>query len=252
MYQNNGQKIVATVEVRMTSSRLPGKVLLPLAGKPALERLIERLKRSKYIDEIVVATTVNDADQSIVELAQKLGVSCFRGSEDDVLSRVLGAAQSVNGDIICEVTGDCPALDYRLIDQGIEDFFTHDVHYVGNVYPSTYPIGFDVQVFPTKVLEEVNRLTQDPLDHTHVSYYIYMHPDRFKVRMWKSEGEYNWPELRVTLDEKADYEFVNAIFEKLIPENEDFSALDVIHLLKKEPQLLEINKHVRQKDLSEG
>ena len=96
----SGKKIVATIEARMTSSRLPGKVMLPLAGKPSTERLIERLKRSKYLDEIVIATTVNDADHQLVDLANRLGVKYFRGSELDVLSRVLGAAQSVNADII--------------------------------------------------------------------------------------------------------------------------------------------------------
>lgn len=250
MYQ--GKKIVATIEARMTSSRLHGKVLLPLAGKPALERMIERLKRCRYLDAIVVATTVNVADEPIIALAKKLEVDYFRGSELDVLGRVLGAAQAVNADIICEVTGDCPALDHEFIDKGIEQFFRHGVDYFSNIAPATFPIGFDVQVFPTNVLAEVDKITHDPLDRTHVSCYIYNNPERFRIYNWTAEGEYYWPELRITLDEKDDYKLLNIIFEKLLPVNEDFTALDVIRLLRREPQLLEINKHVRQKDIKEG
>lgn len=247
-----GQKIVATIEARMTSSRLPGKVMLPLAGKPSTERLIERLKRSTYIDVIVVATTTHAADEPLVALAKQLEVGCFRGSEQDVLGRVLGAAQSVRADLICEVTGDCPLVDHALIDRGIEEFFSREADYAANIIPVSFPIGFDVQVFPVSVLAEVDRLTQNPIDRVHVSYYIYTHPDRFRIYNWAAEGEYYWPELRVTLDEKEDYQLLNALFEALLPVNEDFTALDVIRYLRAHPELLELNKHVRQKDAHEG
>lgn len=250
MYQH--KKIIATVEARTTSTRLPGKVLLPLLGKPALEQLIHRLKPSRYIDEIVVATTTNTTDDVIVGLARRVGVKSFRGSEKDVLSRVLGAAKSVEADIICEVTGDCPLVDVELIDQGIGELFAHAVEYVGNVFPTTYPIGFDVQIFPTSVLARVDRLTQDPLDRVHVSYYIYMHPEQFKVRMWRAEGEYFWPELRVTLDEQKDYDFLKAIFERFIIDHPLATALEIIRFLKQHPELLAINQYVRQKELIQG
>ena len=128
-YKEHKEKIVATIEARMTSTRLPGKVLLPLAGKPALERLVERLKRSLYIDEIVVATTTNQTDEPIVELCESLGVKYFRGSELDVLKRVLGAAESVRADIIVEITGDCPLMDWRIVDRGIEEFYSQNILY---------------------------------------------------------------------------------------------------------------------------
>ncbi len=252
MFPQIDKKIVATIEARMTSSRLPGKVLKNLGGRPALQLLIERLKRSKYIDAIVVATTINDADEPIVELAKKLDVEYFRGSEEDVLSRVLGAAQSVNADIITEITGDCPLLDVELIDQGIEMFFEKGVDYLGNVTTDSFPIGFDVQVFPTKILEKVDKLTQDPIDRVHVSYYIYQHPETFSLYLWKAEGEYHWPELRITLDEQKDFEFLEKICQKLLLVKENFNSLDVISLLKNDPSLLEINKHVKQKNLEEG
>ncbi len=254
MYTATNKKIVATIEARMTSSRLPGKVLLPLAGRPALERMIERLKRSKYLDAIVVATTTNTVDDPIVDLAYRLGVHDFRGSELDVLGRVLGAARSVGADIIVELTGDCPLLDWRVVDRGIEEFFTHDVDYAANhvVPPLTFPNGLNVQVFPTAVLAEVDMLTQDPIDRVHVSYYIYRIPGKYRVHMWKASPDYFGPDLRITLDEQADYKLINTIFERLLPTNEDFSGADVVRFLREHPDLAAINSHVKQKDASEG
>lgn len=251
MIKEQNKKIIATIEARMTSTRLPGKVLLPLAGKPALERLIERLQRSEYLDEIVVATTINKADDPIVELANKMRVKHFRGSEADVLGRVLGAARSVDADIIVEVTGDCPLVDWRLIDKGIEEFFRQKADYASNLINPSFPIGFDVQVFPTAVLAEVDKLTQDPIDRTHVSYYIYNHPEKYKLHNWQADAKYRWPDLRVTLDEKEDYELLNIVFEKLLPRNEDFSAEEVIEFLRANPAISAINKNIRQKDVQE-
>ncbi|MDO8558222.1 MAG: glycosyltransferase family protein [bacterium] len=253
MYTGNNKKIVATVEARMTSSRLPGKVLFPLAGKPALERLLERVRTSAYVDEIVVATTTNHADDPIVSLAKRLNVTYFRGSEDDVLSRVLLAAQSVQGDIIVEITGDCPLVNGELVDRGIEEFFSHDVDYASNTLPRSYPDGFDVQVFPVAVLAEVDKLTQDPIDRVHVSLYLYSHPERFALHGWlPKEHEHFWPDLRVTLDEKADYELVGLIFERLLPVNKNFGVSEVLTFLRNNPQLLTINKHVKTKKTIEG
>lgn len=253
MYTGSNKKIVATIEARMTSSRLPGKVLLPLAGKPALGHLIERIQNSKYVDEIVVATTINYADERIVSLAKSLGVNYFRGSEDDVLSRVLLAAQSVHGDIIVELTGDCPLVNGELIDRGIEEFFSHDVDYASNTLTRSYPDGFDVQVFPVAVLAEVAKLTQDPVDRVHVSLYMYNHPERFRLHNWlPTKKELFWPDLRVTLDEKADYELLNIIFEKLLPDNKKFGVSEVITFLRNNQQLLAINKNVRTKNTAEG
>lgn len=246
------KKLVATIEARMTSSRLPGKVLLPIGGQPTLQILIERLKRSEYVDEIVVATTINIADEPVISLAENVGVKYFRGSELDVLGRVLGAAQSVSGDIIIEITGDCPFVDHRLVDRGVEEFFQHHVDYASNNINPTFPNGFDVQVFPTKILAEVAELTQDPVDRVHVSYYIYSHPKRYKLYNWVADKDCYGPELRVTLDEHADYQLLMAIYEELYPQNNDFSAAEVVALLRQRPDLIELNKYVRQKDISEG
>ena len=153
MYNNNGKKICATIEARMTSSRLPGKVLMNFCGKTNLEHIVERLKRSKYIDEVVVATTINKEDDSIVELCNNIGCKYYRGSEDDVLLRVLEATKSISAEIIVEITGDCPVIDWRHTDILIEKFFSAKYDYVSNIIERSFPRGFDVQVFPVTVLE---------------------------------------------------------------------------------------------------
>lgn len=252
MFKDSQQRISAIVEARMTSTRLPGKVLLPLADKPALERLVERLKRSKYLDEIIIATTSNKTDDKIVELADSLGVQYFRGSENDVLERVLGAARSIKADIIVEITGDCPLVDWRLVDRGIFILFEKKLDYSANNTVFSYPDGFDVRVFPRKILEKVSELTDDPIDRVHVSTYISAHAEIFKTANWQAEADCYYPKWRLTLDEKADYELIDVIFKNLLPIDEDFSAKDVIDFLNKNPKLLEINKNVKAKNIQEG
>ena len=248
MYRSQPQKIVATIEARMTSSRLPGKVLLDLAGKPALEQLVERLRRSRYLDEVVVATTDRPTDDPVAEMCRRIGCPVFRGSEDDVLARVLGAAKSVSGDLIVEITGDCPAVDWRHVDLLIETFFAGQYDYVANVAgPRPYPVGFEVQVFPTAVLAEVDQLTQNPVDHEHVSLYIYSQPERYRIHYVEAGPELYQPDLEVTLDTPEDYQLIQAVFLALLPDKPDFSALDVVDLLRQQPELLALTREVKRK-----
>ena len=155
----DNKKVVATIEARMTSTRLPGKVLLEIGGKPALEFMIDRVKQSRLVDDIVVATTVNSSDQPIIDLCNKMGCKYFRGSEEDVLLRVLEAAKSVDADIIMELTGDCPFIDPDIIDKVIELYSSGDYDYASNVVERSFPDGFDTQVFSVQSLEKVSRLT---------------------------------------------------------------------------------------------
>lgn len=245
MYKDKKEKIVATIEARMTSTRLPGKVLMPLVGKPVLSHLIERLQRSVHLDEICVATTTNAQDDAIEELARSLGVACFRGSESDVLGRVVAAARSVEADIIVEITGDCPATDPRLIDQGIETFFESGADYVANNLEPTFPRGgFEVQVFKTSTLEEVASLTTDPIDRTHVSYYIYQHPEQYRLKNFAASPMATAPQLRVVLDEPADYALITRVFEHLYPHKPDFTVEDVVQYLLQNPDVAQINSAV--------
>lgn len=241
-------KIVCTIEARMRSRRLPGKVLRPVLGRPLLELMIERLRRARRIEEIVVATTVDPSCQPIEDLAHRLGVGCYRGSEDDVLDRVLQAAKSVNADLIVETTGDCPLIDPATIDRVIETFLASDVDYCANVLERTYPRGMDVQVFPTAVLEEAARRTQDPSDREHVSLYIYQRPERFRLL----NVAYERPEsadLRLTVDTPEDFALIQRVYEALYRDKPDFDLADILRLMDARPELREINAEIRQKAL---
>ena len=238
-------KIASTVEARMGSTRLPGKTMMKILDKPMLEFLIERLKRSKLIDEIVIATTINPKDEIIVELTDKIGVKCFRGSEEDVLARVLDAAKSVGGDIIVEITADCPLIDPDVVDMIIREYLNNDYDYVCNlnapernpILDSNFPVGLETQVFSVKVLEEVASLTNNPSDREHVSLYIYNHPERYKVYCVKAPEELNYPKLELTVDYKEDFEVIKKIYESLYLKNPEFSILDAIKFLKNDPVL---------------
>ena len=247
MYNNKG-KICATIEARMTSSRLPGKVLMEFCGKSDLEHIIDRLRRSKLVDEVVVATTINLQDDPIIALCEKVGCKYYRGSEDDVLLRVLEAAKSVNAEYIVEITGDCPVIDWRHVDNLIKMFFMGEYDYASNTIERSFPRGFDVQLFPTKVLEEVNVTTRNPVDHEHVSIYIYTHTEKYRLLNWKAHDKLKHPELEITLDTMEDYELIKNIFENLYPSNTDFSAEDVVELLLNNQKLIKILSNTYRKD----
>ncbi|HTL46685.1 MAG TPA: glycosyltransferase family protein [Verrucomicrobiae bacterium] len=240
-------KIVSTIEARMASSRLPGKILKDVLGKPMLERMIERVRRSKLVNQVVVATTVDPSDQATEDACKAMGVACFRGSSDDVLLRVLEAAKAHKADLIVELTGDCPVIDHGLIDQVIRFYLDNDFDYASNVLHRDFPRGTEVQVFSVKVLDEVNRITQDPADHEHVSLYIYEHPEKFKLGTLSAPPELKRPDLRLTVDLPQDLELVRAVYGRLHPQKPDFDIHDVVRLLSREPELGRLNATIQQK-----
>jgi len=240
-------KIVATIEARMESSRLPGKTLAPILGRPMLEMLIERLQRAQRLDEVVVATTDHPADEAIEQLARKLHVGCFPGSSDDVLDRVLRAGQMYHADLLVEMTGDCPLLDPQVVDEAIAIFLAGNFDYVSNCVQRTYPRGLDTQVYPMKVLAEVDKITQDPADRENVSLYIYEHPQKYRLGRLLAAPKIARPDLRLTVDTQADLDLVRVIYERLYPRNPAFSIFDVVRLLEEEPGLAEINRNIEQK-----
>lgn len=247
-------KIVATIEARMASSRLPGKILLPLAGEPALFRMVERARRSSRLDAVVVATTVEASDDPVADLCSKKGIDCFRGSQEDVLSRVLKAAESAQADLIVELTGDCPLIDAAHIDAMIGFYLAGGYAYVYNRLHPGYADGLDVQVFSREALARVDSLAKDPIDRTHVSSYFYREPGRYRVggpRLAESDEEY-WPDLAITLDEEGDYRLLARIFDELHPVRPDFATRDVLRLLRAKPDWLALNRNVRRKELHEG
>ena len=242
-------KIISTIEARMGSSRLPGKSLKKITGKPMLELMIERVKKSNLIDEIVIATTKSTKDDPIELLARRLNVVCFRGSEDDVLDRVLNAAIENSADHIVELWGDTPLIDSDIIDSLIKYYLDNDFDCVGTCLDKTFPWGMAALIFPTKVLNEVSKTTNDPVDRENVSNYIYEHPDTYKIGHLPCPKELNRPELRLCVDELSDFSLVKTVFEKLYPINPNFKTIDIINLLDSNPTMREININVRQKKL---
>jgi spore coat polysaccharide biosynthesis protein SpsF len=240
-------KIVTTIEARMTSSRLPGKVLLPVLGKPMLHHLTERLREVPSVHEIILATTVNPADDLLANFATDEGMRTYRGSENDVMARVIGAAESAEADVIVEITGDCPLMDPDIVEQAVQMYLNHRAAYVGNACVRSYPDGMDVQVFSLEALKLSASMTDDPLDHEHVSLHMRNHPEIFPHLHLIAPPSLHWPELGLTLDEEEDYLLIKKIFETLHPVNPCFSCLDVIQLLKGNPDWLAINRHVGRK-----
>lgn len=252
-------KIIAAIEARMASTRLPGKVMREIVGKPMLELLIERVRLTKRLSKIVIATTVNKQNDVIEELAHRLGIGCYRGSEDDVLSRVLEAAQAYKGGLIVELTGDNLLVDSVLIDAMIEFYLSHDYDYIANTQmrhslkwkeECTFPIGASVQIFSNALLERVSQMTTDPIDREHVTFFIYEHPEMFKLGAFRAEGKfssYRRPEIRLTVDFPEDFELVSKIFEGLYYDNPAFTLADVIEFLDNNPRLKEINAKIVQK-----
>lgn len=238
-------KVVATIEARMASTRLPGKVLRPLAGRPMLALMIERLLRAPEVDQVVVATTVDPACDPIAALAGELGVGCFRGSEDDVLLRVLEAARHFGADLIAETTGDCPLIDPAAAGRTIRAAIAGGWDFCSN--QRAYPRGLDVRVFPTAVLAEVNRLTSDQADHEHVSIYIKDHPERYRVHWLPPELPPEVLALRLTVDTPEDFALVSRVFEALYPANPAFGLAEVAAYLAAHPEVAALNRAVEQK-----
>src|SRR5688500_15677756 len=197
-------RVVASIEARMGSSRLPGKVLADVCGVPALGRTVRRLARCGRLDHIVLATTTAAADDVLADWAAAQGLSCHRGSEDDVLARVVGAHRAANSDIIVEITGDCTLLDPEVIDLGIETFFANDCDVVTNARIPSYPQGADVQVFRLSDLEQVARTVDEPAVREHVSLHFYEHPDRYRIVHLIAPASWQAPDLRLQLDYDED------------------------------------------------
>lgn len=241
-------KIVSTIEARMASTRLPSKTMKGILGRPMLELLIERLERAKTLDQIIIATTKEKEDNCIINVAKRIGIAFFRGSSEDVLDRVLEAAKTFQGDLIVEMTSDCPLLDPELIDRMVRFFLENDFDYVGNTMKETFPQGSTIRIFTTKTLEEISRLTDDPFDRENVSLYIYQHPERFRLHNIEAPLKHRHPEYRWTIDHEEDLRLVRRIYGYLYPENPTFSTDDIIELMRNKPELAQINAQFKTRD----
>ena len=241
-------RIVAIVQARMGSRRLPGKVLADISGRPMLERVISRVKRARQPDEVVIATSRVPEDDPIEALCARLGLPCSRGSAEDVLDRFHQAAMERQAEVIVRITGDCPLIDPELVDETITAFrqAAPAVDFACNRLPwdRTYPIGTDTEVCSRAALDAAWREADQAYQREHVMPYLYENPDRFRVLHVQSSD----PELgkmRWTVDEAEDLTFVREVYSRF--DRDDFSWRDVVDLLRQEPELASLNVAVPHK-----
>ena len=241
-------KTFAIIQARMGSSRLPGKVLMDLGGETVLGRVVHRLERSREIDDLVVATTAEPADEAIVRACEGLHVRCFRGSEHDVLDRYYQAAHFYSADAVVRVTSDCPVIDPELVDETVRKFREERADYASNVFPRTYPRGLDAEVFTIAALDRAWNEAREPHQREHVTPYLYEHPHIF--RLASVSGGVDHSGYRWTLDTREDLELLRAIYSRF-DGRDDFSWQEVLHLMEREPELAELNSQVLQKSVHE-
>lgn len=244
-------KVVIIVQARMTSTRLPGKVLKPVLGKPLLEYQIERLQRVQLADEIAIATTTNAKDDPIVKLCDRLSIPYFRGSEADVLARYHGAAIAYQADVIVRVTSDCPLIDPQVIDRTIQYYLDRfdEFDYVANCLKRTYPRGMDTEVFSFKALNEAFLEATVQPDLEHVTPFIHRQSTRYNlghILYSRDCSQHRW-----TVDTLEDFELIQNILAALYPVNSKFSLEDCLQLLDRYPEWTKINAHIEQKQYGE-
>lgn len=233
--------ILAILQARVSSTRLPGKVLKPILGRPMLVRQLERVKRSKLIDKLIVATSTDLSDSPIFDLCNKDEVACFRGNLDDVLDRFFNAAKPYKPDNILRLTGDCPLADPVLIDEVISYHLNGGYDYSSNTLEPTFPDGLDIEVFKYKCLEQAWKEAVLPSQREHVTPFIYQHPDRFKIGNFKNMLDLSG--LRWTVDEPADFELISLIYNSLYTKNPKFTTSDILAFLDSHPDLKAMNTH---------
>ena len=238
-------KVVISIEARMSSSRLPGKMLMKIGKKSVIQHLVDRLRMCNKVDDIIIATTSNPKDDILVNWAKEYNVKYYRGSEDDVLQRVIDANESINSDIIVEITGDCPFTDPEIVDLAVETYKVNDCDYLTNCEIFSAPPGLYVQVFSLNSLKKIGNIIKDPAVREHVSLYYYENPDKYKIIHLMSPLKWELPkDTRIYLDYEEDLTFLRTIDDYFAKKNIEFYfADDIVKLLKKNPKLLEINRY---------
>jgi len=238
------EKIVASIQVRMGSSRLPGKVMHEIDGKPLLEILLERLKKSTTLDDIVVATPQSTENDIIENYCVSNNINVFRGSENDVLGRTLKALQMTNASIGVEIFGDCPLIDFRIVDLMVNNFLNDksDPDFVGNDLVTTFPPGMDVEVFKVSALEDSDKKTDDPEYREHGTLYIRKHPEFYKIKNIEAPEKWARPDLEMEVDTIEDMDVVKQIINNF--DDLDFSLDEMIDFMDKNPKIKEYNSSV--------
>lgn len=236
-------RIVAIIQAHMGSSRLPGKVMKDLCGMPALYRMIERVRMCKNIDEIVIATSLKDCDDEIIEACKQWGVSTFRGSNNDVLARFAGTVQAYPADAYVRLTSDCPAIDPKGLDELIQYFWDHDFRYVCHVSETHVSGCWSYEVFTAELMQETIENATEGYEHEHVTPYMYTKQPSIGYMPCKFDGS----KYRLDLDTPEDYVVLKSIFEALYPANNAFTTEDIIEYLESHPEVFALNTNVVDK-----
>jgi spore coat polysaccharide biosynthesis protein SpsF len=240
---------VAILQARMTSERLPGKVLAEVAGRPMIEHQLRRLERCERIDELVIATTTNADDDPLVELARRIGVRAFRGSEHDVLSRYAGAAREASADLVVRLTSDCPLADAGEVDVVVRELEERRAtcDYASNGLEPSLPRGLDAEALWRDVLERADRMASSKPAREHVTWFVYAErPDLFELHAVRRP--YDAADLRWTVDTDADLAMVRRLYDELGLAERDVPLADTIAYVRAHPEIAAMNAHVRQKD----
>lgn len=234
--------VLAIIQARMSSTRLPGKVLMEILGKPMLALHIERIQRSLEINRLVVATSIAQEDNPIEILCDRIEVPCFRGSLHDVLDRFFQAAKPYQPRHVVRLTGDCPLADPEIIDRVIHLHLKHGYDYTSNTLPPTWPDGMDIEIFRFSCLEEAASEAKLPSEREHVTPFIQNRPQQYAIG--NLENEQNLSDHRLTVDEIVDFEKVRRIYTALYPQKSDFSLKEILSLIESAPELSSINAEV--------
>ncbi len=240
-------KIIGTIQARMGSSRFPGKVLKEIMGKPMLHYQIERIKQSILIDDVVIATSTSSLDDAIEDFAKKTKMKYFRGSENDVLQRIVDTLKHYQVDIHVEFMGDNPIPDANLVDSIVGFYLKNKDKYdfVTNSLKTTYPPGFEVYVFPSEVLYRAEKNVTDPVLREHVGLHIYSHPDKFRIfNIEAHESIKKYVDYHFEVDTEEDFEVMKALIEHFYPENPCFAMMQAIEFLKNHPELREKTSNI--------
>jgi glutamate-1-semialdehyde-2,1-aminomutase len=236
------KNIVAIIQARMGSTRLPGKVLMEICGKPLLWHVVNRVSYSKYISQIVIATSTNPKDDEIEEFAKKYKLKVFRGSENDCLDRYYKAAKKYKADVVVRITADCPLICPEIIDKVISEYIKGKFDYVTNSIIYTYPDGVDVEVFSFEALEKAWEEAKDPVEREHVTVYI-RNSGKFKIKNVVNDKPVDPQGYKWSVDRIEDLEFVREVYKHLYKDNEIFSYDDIMDLLNRYPEIKNINSN---------
>ena len=236
--------IVTVIQARTGSTRLPNKVLRPLAGKPLLIRMAERVLAAKRVGTVVVATTTESADDPLVELCRAEGLACFRGDTNDLLDRHYQAGRLFGATTVIKIPSDCPLIDPRLIDRVIAAYEQHrqTFDYFSNLHPATYPDGNDVEIITLAALETAWREASRPLEREHTTPFLWENPDRFRLGNieWESGLDYSMSH-RWTIDYEEDYRFIAAVYDALYSADRHFSLEDILQFVATHPEVEALN-----------